>query len=253
MLDVGLAFMGLLLYVSLDMDGISLVYWGSNFVGCSFASCPTAADVVAMRCISIYYCLALTQGFPGPKSDYPHHTTGFISLVYWGSNFVGCSFASCPTAADVVAVSLSYRILFLNCPEKTERSLPFELEDQFAITEGPAKENLRAKFMLGVEWGVAQRTYQENTRQNVVTSQSVMYGKFDLVCSMESREHMLDTLKVQFTIREILRGSNEKGTIYATSKIPPPRDHNQRDKHKFRLALKLYALMQFVIVDTRLK
>nr|GEU68802.1 zinc finger, CCHC-type [Tanacetum cinerariifolium] len=87
-LDVGLEFIGLLLYVSLDMDGIILVYWGSNFVGCSFASCPTAADVAAVR--------------------------------------------------------------------------------------GPAKENLRARFMLGVEWGVVQRTYQENTRQNVMASQSVM-------------------------------------------------------------------------------
>nr|GEV92109.1 retrovirus-related Pol polyprotein from transposon TNT 1-94 [Tanacetum cinerariifolium] len=143
------------------------------------------------------------------------------------------------------------KILLLNCPERTERSLSFELEVHFAIR--PAKENLRAEFMLGVEWGVAQRTYQENTRHNVVASQSVMYRKFDLVCSMESRKHMPDKPKVQFTIREILIRSNEKGTIYATLKIPPPRDHNQMYKHKFRLALKLYALMQFVIVDTRLK
>nr|GEW56820.1 zinc finger, CCHC-type [Tanacetum cinerariifolium] len=105
--------------------------------------------------------------------------------------------------------------------------------------KGPAKENLRAEFMLGVEWGIAQRPYQENTRQNVVASQSVMCksrghkhlllhkvpfqvidalnqsfsdGKFDLVCSMESKEHMPDKLKVQFTIREILLGSNEKET-----------------------------------------
>ncbi|GKG07736.1 hypothetical protein Tco_0330705, partial [Tanacetum coccineum] len=46
----GLAFMGWLFYVSLDMDGISLVCWGSNFVGCSFAACPTAAGVVADGC-----------------------------------------------------------------------------------------------------------------------------------------------------------------------------------------------------------
>nr|GEU95721.1 hypothetical protein [Tanacetum cinerariifolium] len=46
LLDAGLAFMGWLFYVSLDMNGISLVCWGSNFVGCSFASCPIAAGVV---------------------------------------------------------------------------------------------------------------------------------------------------------------------------------------------------------------
>ncbi|GJZ98070.1 hypothetical protein Tco_0670523, partial [Tanacetum coccineum] len=108
-------------------------------------------------------------------------------LALTGEKLNGAELVACDLATHY---SLN-AILLLNCPEKTERSLPFELEDQFAIN-----------------------------------------GKFDLVCSMESREHMPDKPKVQFTKRETLMGSNEKGTIYATSKIPPPRDHNQRELTK---------------------
>lgn len=49
-LDAGLAFMGVLLYVSLDMEGVSLNWWGSKPDGCSLASCPAAKGIVVDGC-----------------------------------------------------------------------------------------------------------------------------------------------------------------------------------------------------------
>ncbi|CAL0313265.1 unnamed protein product [Lupinus luteus] len=49
-LDAGLAFMGVLLYLCLGMEHISLNWWGSNSDGCPLASCPTAPGVQAKGC-----------------------------------------------------------------------------------------------------------------------------------------------------------------------------------------------------------
>ncbi|KAF6174337.1 hypothetical protein GIB67_040830 [Kingdonia uniflora] len=49
-LDAGLAFMGVLLYLCLGMEHISLDWWGSESDGCSLASCPTAKGVVIDNC-----------------------------------------------------------------------------------------------------------------------------------------------------------------------------------------------------------
>ncbi|KAK7262965.1 hypothetical protein RJT34_30548 [Clitoria ternatea] len=46
-LDAGLAFMGVLLYLCLGMEHISLNWWGSDSDGCPLASCPTAPGVVS--------------------------------------------------------------------------------------------------------------------------------------------------------------------------------------------------------------
>ncbi|XP_057743795.1 oligopeptide transporter 7-like [Arachis stenosperma] len=49
-LDAGLAFMGVLLYLCLGMEDISLNWWGGNSDGCSLASCPTAQGVQVKGC-----------------------------------------------------------------------------------------------------------------------------------------------------------------------------------------------------------
>ncbi|KAK7376112.1 hypothetical protein VNO78_34965 [Psophocarpus tetragonolobus] len=49
-LDAGLAFMGVLLYLCLGMEHITLNWWGSDSDGCSLASCPTAPDVKSEGC-----------------------------------------------------------------------------------------------------------------------------------------------------------------------------------------------------------
>ncbi|KAL4187975.1 hypothetical protein AMTRI_Chr09g21550 [Amborella trichopoda] len=49
-LDAGLAFMGVLLYLWLGLEDISLYWWGSELDGCPLASCPTAKGVVVEGC-----------------------------------------------------------------------------------------------------------------------------------------------------------------------------------------------------------
>nr|DAD36184.1 TPA_asm: hypothetical protein HUJ06_006824 [Nelumbo nucifera] len=49
-LDAGLAFMGVLLYLCLGLEGISLSWWGSDLDGCPLASCPTAKGVLVEGC-----------------------------------------------------------------------------------------------------------------------------------------------------------------------------------------------------------
>jgi len=49
-LDAGLAFMGVLLYVCLGLENISLNWWGEKLDGCTLASCPTAKNVLVEGC-----------------------------------------------------------------------------------------------------------------------------------------------------------------------------------------------------------
>ncbi|XP_030944941.1 oligopeptide transporter 7-like, partial [Quercus lobata] len=49
-LDAGLAFMGVLLYLFLGMENVSLNWWGSDSDGCPLASCPTEQGVVINGC-----------------------------------------------------------------------------------------------------------------------------------------------------------------------------------------------------------
>ncbi|XP_057814731.1 oligopeptide transporter 7 [Cryptomeria japonica] len=49
-LDAGLAFMGVLLYVCLGLENVSLEWWGTNLDGCPLASCPTAKNVSVENC-----------------------------------------------------------------------------------------------------------------------------------------------------------------------------------------------------------
>ncbi|KAJ7953135.1 putative Oligopeptide transporter [Quillaja saponaria] len=49
-LDAGLAFMGVLLYLCLGMEHISLNWWGGDSDGCPLASCPTAHGVIVEGC-----------------------------------------------------------------------------------------------------------------------------------------------------------------------------------------------------------
>ncbi|MBA0720780.1 hypothetical protein Golax_008384 [Gossypium laxum] len=49
-LDAGLAFMGVLLYFTLTMHGISISWWGSDGEHCDLASCPTAKGIVVDGC-----------------------------------------------------------------------------------------------------------------------------------------------------------------------------------------------------------
>ncbi|XP_018859946.1 oligopeptide transporter 7-like isoform X2 [Juglans regia] len=53
-LDAGLAFMGVLLYFCLGLEGISLSWWGNDLDGCPLASCPTAKGVVVEGCPVVY-------------------------------------------------------------------------------------------------------------------------------------------------------------------------------------------------------
>ncbi|KAK1303624.1 Oligopeptide transporter 7 [Acorus calamus] len=49
-LDSGLAFMGVMLYVFLELENVSLKWWGNNLDGCRLATCPTAKDIVVEGC-----------------------------------------------------------------------------------------------------------------------------------------------------------------------------------------------------------
>lgn len=49
-LDAGLAFMAVLLYLCLELQGISFKWWGSNLDGCSLASCPTEYGIAVEGC-----------------------------------------------------------------------------------------------------------------------------------------------------------------------------------------------------------
>ncbi|KAG2312328.1 hypothetical protein Bca52824_023885 [Brassica carinata] len=49
-LDAGLAFMGVLLYMCLGLENVSLDWWGNELDGCPLASCPTAAGIVVEGC-----------------------------------------------------------------------------------------------------------------------------------------------------------------------------------------------------------
>ncbi|CAM8881944.1 unnamed protein product [Rhodiola kirilowii] len=49
-LDAGLAFMGVLLYMCLGLEDISLSWWGNDLDGCPMATCPTAKGIVVKDC-----------------------------------------------------------------------------------------------------------------------------------------------------------------------------------------------------------
>ncbi|GLU17567.1 hypothetical protein SLE2022_339280 [Rubroshorea leprosula] len=53
-LDAGLAFMGVLIYLCLGLEDISLNWWGNDLDGCPLASCPTAKGVVVEGCPVVY-------------------------------------------------------------------------------------------------------------------------------------------------------------------------------------------------------
>ncbi|XP_042426388.1 oligopeptide transporter 7-like isoform X1 [Zingiber officinale] len=49
-LDAGLAFMAVLIYLCLELENVSLHWWGNELDGCPLASCPTATGVVVEGC-----------------------------------------------------------------------------------------------------------------------------------------------------------------------------------------------------------
>ncbi|MCO5597883.1 hypothetical protein L7F22_051968 [Adiantum nelumboides] len=49
-LDAGLAFMAVVLYISLELPGVGLDWWGTQGEHCPLAQCPTAAGVVVAGC-----------------------------------------------------------------------------------------------------------------------------------------------------------------------------------------------------------
>ncbi|KAG6482994.1 hypothetical protein ZIOFF_059634 [Zingiber officinale] len=49
-LDAGLAFMAVLIYLCLELENVSLRWWGNELDGCPLASCPTAPGVVVQGC-----------------------------------------------------------------------------------------------------------------------------------------------------------------------------------------------------------
>ncbi|XP_022737075.1 oligopeptide transporter 7 [Durio zibethinus] len=49
-LDAGLAFMGVLIYLFLGLENISLDWWGNDLDGCPLASCPTAKGIEVEGC-----------------------------------------------------------------------------------------------------------------------------------------------------------------------------------------------------------
>lgn len=52
-LDAGLAFMGVLLYMCLGLEDISLSWWGNDLDGCPLASCPTEKGVFVEGCPAV--------------------------------------------------------------------------------------------------------------------------------------------------------------------------------------------------------
>nr|GMD10413.1 oligopeptide transporter 7-like [Ipomoea batatas] len=53
-LDAGLAFMGVLLYLCLGLQNVSLNWWGNDLDGCPYASCPSAKGIIVEGCPVIY-------------------------------------------------------------------------------------------------------------------------------------------------------------------------------------------------------
>ncbi|XAR70127.1 hypothetical protein NMG60_11026890 [Bertholletia excelsa] len=53
-LDAGLAFMGVLLYLCLGLEGVSLDWWGNDLDGCTYADCPTEKGVKVPGCPVVY-------------------------------------------------------------------------------------------------------------------------------------------------------------------------------------------------------
>ncbi|KAK1382283.1 Oligopeptide transporter 7 [Heracleum sosnowskyi] len=53
-LDAGLAFMGVLLYLCLGLENISLDWWGNGLDGCPYASCPTAQGIAVDGCPVVF-------------------------------------------------------------------------------------------------------------------------------------------------------------------------------------------------------
>ncbi|KAI5655283.1 hypothetical protein M9H77_32470 [Catharanthus roseus] len=53
-LDAGLAFMGVLLYLSLGLEDIKLNWWGNDLNECPYASCPTAKGIAKEGCPVVY-------------------------------------------------------------------------------------------------------------------------------------------------------------------------------------------------------
>ncbi|XP_020187893.1 oligopeptide transporter 7 isoform X2 [Aegilops tauschii subsp. strangulata] len=49
-LDAGLAFMAVLIYLCLELDNITLNWWGNVSDGCPLASCPTAKGIIVHGC-----------------------------------------------------------------------------------------------------------------------------------------------------------------------------------------------------------
>eukprot|EP00249_Psilotum_nudum_P013599 c24415_g1_i1 orf=321-2591(-) len=49
-LDAGLAFMGVLLYLCLGLENVSLNWWGENLDNCPLATCPTARGIMVEGC-----------------------------------------------------------------------------------------------------------------------------------------------------------------------------------------------------------
>jgi multisubunit Na+/H+ antiporter MnhB subunit len=53
-LDVGLAFMAVLIYFCLNLEEVKLEWWGNDLDGCLLASCPSAKGVVVDGCPGFY-------------------------------------------------------------------------------------------------------------------------------------------------------------------------------------------------------
>ncbi|KAK7845772.1 oligopeptide transporter 7 [Quercus suber] len=60
--DAGLAFMGVVLYLYLGMEHVSLNWWGSDWDGCPLGSCLTAQGVVVDGCLSIWFRFSIVFG-----------------------------------------------------------------------------------------------------------------------------------------------------------------------------------------------
>lgn len=52
-LDAGLAFMGVVLYMCLGLEDVTLNWWGNGLDGCPYATCPTAKGIVVEGCPAV--------------------------------------------------------------------------------------------------------------------------------------------------------------------------------------------------------
>lgn len=52
-LDAGLAFMGVVLYMCLGLEDVTLNWWGNDLDGCPYATCPTAKGIVVEGCPAV--------------------------------------------------------------------------------------------------------------------------------------------------------------------------------------------------------